>query len=130
MITPFQGKIIPINLFKRVGVQIRSFTFILGQKGVHLTHYTPPWIRAWGRPLLKYCSYLTCIFILMFQPLLLYQNCNIVPNLHAYNFPSNCFVFLTCFMFLLLTIVPNSCKVWTTIFAQCAYVCLHFLFLT
>ena len=56
------------------------------------------------------------------------RSCNIVPNLHAYNFPSNFFLFLNCFMFLFFTIVPNSCTVWKTFF--CEYVHFPFLFLT
>ena len=56
------------------------------------------------------------------------RSCNIVPNLHAYNFPSNFFLFLNCFMFLFFTIVSNSCTVWKTFF--CEYVHFPFLFLT
>ena len=58
--------------------------------------------------------------------LILNQNCNIVPNLHTYNFPNNLSLYLTCFMFLFFTNVPNSCMH----IAQCTYGHLHCLFLT
>ena len=48
------------------------------------------------------------------------QKCNTVPNLHASNFPSNFFLVWTCFLFLLLTIVPLVHVQYELLFfAQC-----------
>ena len=84
MIIICQEKIMPNNLFKGGGC---TFAFapppLLEERGVHLTTCTPAWERHIKIFFLSdACSYVPA----------LHQHCNIVPNLHAFNFPSIFFI--------------------------------------
>ena len=77
----------PNNLFKGGGAHSPLRPPLLEERGVHLTTCTPPWKRAWERHIKIFflsdaCSYVPA----------LHQHCNIVPNLHAFNFPSIFFI--------------------------------------
>ena len=53
--------------------------------------------------------------------LLLNQNCNIAPNIHAYNFPNFLYIPIIDYISLFMYSMND------VFFAQCAYLCFHFL---
>jgi len=115
------------TLYTLYRIQIHRCTPIKGKKGCPPDPLHPSLDTGMGK------TYIIILFLSNLHimhsnvpALILNQNCNIVPNLHTYNFPNNLSLYLTCFMFLFFTNVPNSCMH----IAQCTYGHLHCLFLT